>query len=193
MSNRMRTTFLSGKSPAFLLAAVAFAAIVAVPQRAQPQTAESHQTTILHAADAAKVMPPAVFFQGQSANVQGRNSVGLHFADGAYTLAALVDTGGYSTSVQQRYQGYLITEVPLQIGSHHLAPGAYGFGFVANNNFLVMDIGGHDLLSATSTTDAALKRPTPLQMIAAEGRDCYRLYGGRNYATLCRASDKTGK
>ncbi len=188
----MSVTILLRKTATLLLAVSAFAAMPIVSRGAQsPAAANAPQDTmLLHAAEAAKVMPATVFFRGQSATTQARNSTGVRFADGMYTLAALVDTGGYSSSLKQRYQGYLITEVPLQIGSKHLAPGAYGFGFIADNTFLVMDVGGHDLLTEHSTTDSDLKRPTPLQMFAAEGHNCYRLYSGRSFATLCRTAEK---
>src|SRR5580704_9385912 len=117
------------------------AALISLPLAATAQT----PGTILHAPEASKLLPDAVFYAGQSANTQLRNSAGVHFANGDYALAVLVDTSGYSTAVQQKYQGYLLTEAPLQLGGQTLAPGAYGFGFVGNQ-FLVMDIGNHDLL-----------------------------------------------
>lgn len=100
-------------------------------------------------------------------------------------LVALVDTSGYSSQVQQKYQAYLITEEPIDIGGHRLAPGAYGCGFIAGDTFVVMDIGGHDLFSAKSVHDADLHRPTPLQILAApQGNHTYRLYAGRNFVEL---------
>ncbi len=145
--------------------------------------------TVLHAADAAKVLPPAVFFKGQSAPVQARNSGGIKFADGAFVLAALVDNSGYSTAVQQKYQAYFITETTIEINGHPLSPGAYGVGFV-QGHFGVMDIGGHDLFAVDSTRDADLKRPTPLQIIAADQPGQYRLYQGRDYVLISRAPSK---
>jgi len=50
-------------------------------------------------------------------------------------LAGLVDTSGYSTGVASKYQGYLITEVPLKIGGKRLPAGAYGFGFLDAASF----------------------------------------------------------
>jgi hypothetical protein len=139
--------------------------------------------TILKATEAAKILPEKVFFRGQSATVQGRNSGGVKFADGMYVLAALVDTSGYSTSVQQKYQAYFITEVPIEINGHPLAPGAYGVGFVGSN-FGVLDIGSHDLFSVPATRDTDLKRPTPLQVIADVAPGKYRLYEGRQYVVI---------
>ena len=104
-------------------------------------------------------------------------------------FATKVDTGGYSSGIQERYQAYLITEVPLIISGNRLPPGAYGVGFITNNKFVVMDIGGHDLFVADSQRDEALTRPTPLQVLADHTLKSYRLYGGRSFVVLGRASE----
>jgi hypothetical protein len=115
---------------------------------------------ILKAPDMANLMPATVFFRGQVASVQARNSGGVKLADGMLVLCALVDTSGYSTAVQQKYQGYFITEVALDINGQTLKPGAYGVGFVEGNKFLVMDLGAHDLFTVDGVHDTELKRPT---------------------------------
>ncbi len=147
-------------------------------------SAQSSAPVILHASDAAKILPDAVFFRGQSATVQARNSAGVRFPDGMYTLATLVDNSGYSTGIQQKYQAYFITEVPLDFSGHTLHPGAYGTGFV-NGKFLVMDVAANDIFSAPAVHDNEIKRPTPPQLVA-DG-DHYRLYFGRNYVVFSRA------
>ncbi len=168
-----------------LTMAALFAATLLVPSFLLAQS-PAPADTLLHATEAAKLLPPAVFFKGQSAPIQGRNSGGVKFADGAYVLAALVDNSGYSTAVQQKYQAYLIAETPVQLNGHPLAPGAYGVGFV-QGHFGVMDIGGHDLFSVDAARDADLKRPTPLQVIAGDKPGEFRLYQGRDYVVLSRA------
>ena len=65
-------------------------------------TSNPSATTILSPADAAKLAPPSVFFAGQSASLQLRNTYGLRFADKAIVLAGLVDSSGYSTGIQQK-------------------------------------------------------------------------------------------
>jgi hypothetical protein len=139
---------------------------------------------ILKAADVANLVPATVFFRGQVASVQARNAAGVKLPDGMFVLCALVDTSGYSTAVQQKYQGYFITEVALDINGQMLKPGAYGVGFVEGNKFLVMDLGAHDLFSAGSTHDADLKRPMPLQILADTKPNQYRLYINRNYVVF---------
>ncbi len=138
--------------------------------------------TILNASETGKIIPATVFFQGQSASVQDRNSAGIRFGKESLLLVALVDTSGYSSSVQQKYQAYLITQEPIEIGGHRLVPGAYGCGFIANNKFIVMDIGAHELFTVQSAHDTELHRPTPLQILPSGNH--YRLYEGRNYVEL---------
>jgi hypothetical protein len=138
---------------------------------------------ILKPADMQKMMPASVWYAGQAAPSQLRNSGGVKFADGHYVLATLVDTSGYSTGVAARYQAYFIVEEPIKIGGQSLAAGVYGAGFVSGDQFLVTDIGGHDVLTVPSTNDTAMKRPMPMQVVA-DPAGGYRLYAGRNYVTF---------
>jgi hypothetical protein len=149
--------------------------------------ADSSSPGILKASDMANLMPATVFFRGQVASVQARNSGGVKLVDGMLVLCALVDTSGYSTAVQQKYQGYFITEVALDINGQTLKPGAYGVGFVEGNKFLVMDLGAHDLFTVGGVHDTELKRPTPLQVLADPAPNRYRLYINRNYVVFSAA------
>jgi hypothetical protein len=154
------------------------------------QAAAAQPEAILHPADMSKLLPASVFFRGQTATTQERNSGGIRFPDGYFMLTALVDNSGYSTGVQEKYQAYLITEVPLTFGGHRLAPGAYGAGIVKGGEtpqFVVQDLGAHDLLQTAAVNDAKLHRPTPLQVLAGESAGKYRLYMGRNYVEFERA------
>jgi hypothetical protein len=141
--------------------------------------------TLLKPAEIEKLFPATVYYDGQSAPAQLRNSGGVKFSDGHYVLASLVDTSGYSTSLASKYQGYLITEVPLTIGGKHLAPGAYGIGFVADDRFVVTDLGGNTLISQSSKTESGLSRPRPLQ-VTADQAGGFRLYSGRRYVQFAR-------
>ncbi len=146
----------------------------------------SASPAILKAADTTNLMPATVFFRGQVATVQARNSGGVKLPDGMFVLSALVDTSGYSTAVQQKYQAYFITEVSLDINGQTLKPGAYGVGFIEGNRFLVMDLGAHDLFTVGSQHDSELKRPTPLQVLDDTAASRYRLYINRNYVVFSR-------
>jgi hypothetical protein len=136
---------------------------------------------VLASADLKTVVPATYFYRGQSASVQMRNSAGVRTGGQKYVLAGLVDTSGYASDVAQKYQGFFITEVKIEIEGSELAPGEYGFGFV-KDNFIVTDVGANDLLSVSSKVDSDLKRPVPLK-ITQQG-NAYRLYAGRKYVTL---------
>lgn len=152
------------------------------------QAAAAQPEAVLKPADLTKILPGSVFFRGQSATTQLRNSGGVRFADGYLMLAALVDNSGYSSGVQEKYQAYFITEVPLTIGDHRLMPGAYGVGILrgAQPQFVVEDLGAHDLFETTAVNDAKLHRPVPLQVVAGDSAGKYRLYMGRNYVEFER-------
>jgi len=137
---------------------------------------------ILSADEVKKAVPTEYFFRGQKAPVQLRNAVGFQLADGKMMLAALVDASGYSTAIQQKYQGLLITESKLNIGGSSLPPGQYGFGFTADGKFVVMDVANSDVLSAASQTDSALQHAVPLKLI--EDGDGYKLYAGKKWIAL---------
>ena len=149
--------------------------------------AATNQEAVLTAHEiGTKLFPEKVFFRGQLAPVQLRNTGGVHFADDFYALAALCDNGGYSTQIREKFQGYLLTEVSLAIGGQTLKPGAYGFGFLTGGQFVVMDLGANDLFKVSSARDADMKRPVPLQVVAGE-RGGYRLYAGRDYVEWRRS------
>jgi hypothetical protein len=158
-----------------------FAALIVAPLAATAQA----PGTILHAPEASKLLPDSVYYAGKSASTQLRNSAGLKFADGHYLLAVLVDTSGYSSSIQEKYQGYLLTEIPIAFDGKPLSPGAYGIGFVAGH-FIVTDIGGHDVLQARANHDEKMQRPTPLKIIEGDSPGRYRLCFGRTCVLLSR-------
>ena len=167
------------------LTKVAFSLLVAVGLSLGSQQAFAQKSgTVLAAADATKYLPEKVFFRGQSATTQLRNSGGVKFDDGMLVLAVMVDTSGYASDVQQKYQAYFITEVPIKIEGHDLPAGIYGIGFIIDHKFNVLDVGAHDLLTVGSHADAEMKRPMPLK-ITADGSG-YRLYEGRNYISFSR-------
>lgn len=164
------------KAAAILAAVVVATSVTALAQGS---------ATILKPTDTTKLVPPSVFYRGQTATTQQRNSGGVKFADGFYIVTSLVDTSGYSTGVAAKYQAYFITEVPITVGGQSLAAGAYGIGFIEGDKFLVTDIGGHDVLSVATATDSELKRPLPLA-ITTDPAGGFRLYTGRKFVTFNR-------
>jgi hypothetical protein len=155
---------------------VSIAAVASVPASAQAGT-------VLKPADTQKLLPATVYYKGQSAPTQLRNSGGIRFADGYYVLATLVDTSGYSSDVAVKYQAYFITEVPVKFGGQVLPAGIYGVG-VVNGKFVVTDVGGHDVLTSPTAADDSIRHPLPLQFLSSGGD--YRFYLGRQFVTLSR-------
>jgi hypothetical protein len=142
------------------------------------QNAAQH---LLSADELKNVVPSEFFFRGKKAPTQLRNATGFQTADGKVTFAALVDASGYSTAIQEKYQGMLVTESKLNIVGSELAPGAYGFGFTADK-FIVMNVANEDALSVPYQTDASLKRAVPLKL--AEDGAAYKLYAGKKWFAL---------
>jgi hypothetical protein len=164
---------------------MAAAGALAVTMIAAPGLMKAQQSaTILKPEDTQKLLPASVFYCGQPATTQVRNSGGVKFADGHYVLATLVDTTGYSAAVASKYQAYFIVEVPIKLGGHSLAAGIYGAGIVGDK-FLVTDVGAHDVLTVAVSEDTGLKRPMPLQIVA-DPAGGFRLYIGRQYVTFKR-------
>ena len=129
-----------------------------------------------------KAVPEEFFYAGQKAPVQLRNAVGFKTADGRTVMAALVDASGYSSAIQQKYQGMFITETKLNIGGSTLAPGQYGFGFTAEGKFVAMDVGNNDVLSTPYQTDASLQHAVPLKLV--EDGAGFKLYAGKKWVAL---------
>lgn len=165
---------------------MAAAGALAVTMMAAPGSMKAQQggATILKPADMQKLLPASVYYCGQAATTQLRNSGGVKFADGHYVLATLVDTSGYSTALAAKYQAYFIVEVPIKLGGHSLAAGIYGAGFVGDK-FLITDVGSQVVLSVNAVEDAGLKRPMPLQIVA-DPAGGFRLYAGRQYVIFSR-------
>jgi hypothetical protein len=141
----------------------------------------SASAQILTSEQVQKVSPATYYFSGQSAAVQTRNTAGLKNSAGKVVLAGLVDTSGYSTAIQEKYQGFLITETKLSFDGATLDPGEYGFGF-KDGKFVVMNVAATELLSIASKNDDQLKHPVPLKI--EKDVTGYRLYAGRKYVAL---------
>ncbi len=128
---------------------------------------------------AATLMPATVFFAGKVAPVQARNTGGAKMPGGVL-IAGLVDTSGYSTGVQEKYQAYLLLDTAVRFSGQVQGPGAYGCGIV-NGEFVLLNLGAQAVWSNPAPRDGVLKRPTPLQVLPAPQAGQFRLYFGRNY------------
>jgi hypothetical protein len=170
---------------AFCAASVGFLPVASAQSASSAMPKTELKPGVLDRTEAAAILPKSVFYKGLSATVQGRNSAGIRFGNGDLVLVALVDTSGYSSSVQQTYQAYLLNEVRLKIGDKVLPPGTYGFGFIGGDHIVVMDIAGNELLRENTARDPQMTHPDPLHIVAEEGKPGeYRLYLGRSYVIL---------
>jgi hypothetical protein len=164
---------------AFALVLVAVAAAVPVLAQNVPDVQTSEK--VLAGPELTRLVPTSFYFQGQAAPTQMRNSAAARI-DNHYVVAGLVDTSGYSAEIRASYQGFFITDGTITIGGESLPIGAYGFGFTNDGKFHILDLGNNQVLSVSSTSDKALKRPRPL-MMTMEGRNL-RLYAGRDYVVI---------
>ncbi|MFL6256676.1 MAG: hypothetical protein ACJ74T_16850 [Pyrinomonadaceae bacterium] len=137
---------------------------------------------ILEGAELERVVPPGFYFEGQSAATQMRNAAAAQLGPKRFVIAGLVDTSGYASDVQAKYQGFIITDSPIVIGGARLPTGAYGFGFSSDGWLNVLDVGGRRVLSVRARNDDRLQRPRPLMMTDARGG--VRLYAGRSFVLI---------
>jgi hypothetical protein len=174
------------------LMSLLFVALLALPLSAarlsshEAQNAASNDAVLTAREVTPKLFAERVFYRGQVRSVQMRNTGGVRFADDLYLLAGLVDVTGYSSGVEEKYQGYLLTEVHVVINGQPLTPGSYGIGLAQQSKFIVTDLAAINLLEVTAISDAHLNMPRPLQVVAAPDAGAYRLYFGRDYVTLKR-------
>ncbi|WP_419804571.1 hypothetical protein [Terriglobus sp.] len=168
-------TFLSVTAPAGT-------AVATAQMASAPIVHATHGKGLIATSELEKLLPATVYFSGQSAPLQIRNSAAYSNTAGRITWAGLVDTSGYSTGVREKYQFYFVTEVPLNAGTLRIAPGIYGGGFLADNTFVLLDVSGTEIGRTAVEVDTALRRPRPLQMV--EGTGMLRLYLGRQYVAL---------
>lgn len=140
------------------------------------------QVTVLTGAELTRVVPPGFYFQGQTAPTQMRNSAAARFGADRYVIVGMVDTSGYAADVRAKYEGFLITDSPIEINDRDLPIGAYGFGFSSDGKMQVLDLSGDQIFQVSTTKDSSLRRPRPLMMTkSSEG---VRLYSGREYVTI---------
>jgi hypothetical protein len=168
------------KGVALACALAAFAAMAAAAGASARQ-----QATVLEGDDLTRVVPTGFYFEKQSAPTQMRNTAAVQWGRGGRSrlvVAGLVDTSGYSTEVQAKYQGFFITDSPVFVGGRRLATGAYGFGFDGRGRINIFDISGARILSGLASKDRDIQRPRPLMMTNEAGQ--VRLYSGRDYAVL---------
>jgi len=142
----------------------------------------AEEVVILSGDDLNKVVPAGFYYEGLAAPTQMRNAAAVRLGTKRLVIAALVDTSGYATSVRERYEGFFITDSKIQVGRAEVAPGAYGFGFTADNKMNIFDVGGNQLHSVVAARDGELTAPRPLAFVKSGNE--LRLYRGRNFVVI---------
>jgi len=137
-----------------------------------------------------KIVPRNFVLEENAIPVEKRNSALVITPSGARMVAGLLDTSGYTSQVQEKYLGMLITEGNVEVGGHRIAIGSYGFGLVKaagdaqgkSARFILYNQAGHRIAECTAKWDSKLRTPRPLQVVASGGTA--RLYIGRNWVEL---------
>lgn len=146
-------------------------------------TAQNNAKTEILTGDSLKrIVPTSFYFAGQSAETQMRNAAAAKIGENRFVIVGLVDTSGYSTEISGKYEGFFITDSPVNIGNKMLDTGAYGFGFSMEGKVNFFDLSSKEILSVATINDAEIKRPRPLLM--AGDKNGVRLYKGKNYVLI---------
>lgn len=147
-----------------------------------PHRAIAQEATVLGSDDLNRVVPAGFYFEGRSGPTQMRNAGAVRFGEKRYVIAALVDTTGYSSDVQAKYEGFFITDSKITVGGSEVASGAYGFGFSKDGKLNLYDLSGNQAKSVAAVKDSELRNPRPLMMV--KGADGVRFYHGRHFVIL---------
>ncbi len=135
-------------------------------------------------------MPKDFYLEGNAIPTQKRNAALVETAGGARTLFALIDTRGYSSQIQEKYIGMIITEGGASVCGGTLEVGSYGFGLqkpAASSNddakLFVYNQAGNKVKECGAKKDSEIQQPKPLQVKLGAAEPA-RLYLGRYWVGL---------
>lgn len=125
--------------------------------------------------------PKDFYLETNAIPTQKRNAALLETSSGAQIVLGLLDTSGYTSQVQEKYLGMLITETPLSVCGRTLGVGSYGFGLKhpmgessAPGRFMLYNQAGRRLASCSAGKDMKLPHPSPLAVKAVgNGAEVY--------------------
>src|SRR5208283_3408374 len=116
-----------------------------------------------------KAVPQDFYLEGNRIPVENRNAVLLKTARGMRVVLGLLDTAGYSSQIQQKYTGMVITETRFLVCGIALAVGSYGFGLErpagnskADAPFKVYNQAGEKVGECAAKQDDSVQQPKPL-------------------------------
>jgi hypothetical protein len=138
-----------------------------------------------------KIVPRDFVLEENAIPTEKRNTVLVVTPSGARVVAGLLDTSGYSSQVQEKYLGMLISEGNVEVCGNQVGVGSYGFGLAKSpgatqgktSRFMLYDQAGKKIVECTAEWDSNLKGPRPLQVVVGGGGTA-RLYVSRTWVEL---------
>jgi hypothetical protein len=134
-------------------------------------------------------VPKDFYLEGNAIPTEKRNSALLKTPSGSRVLVGLIDTTGYSSQIQKKYIGMLITEGELSINGQKVGVGSYGVGLEkppagssGDAKLMVYNQAGTQVAECTTHKDADLKQPRPLQVVL--GKDGAHFYIERYWVEI---------
>lgn len=131
--------------------------------------------------------PKDFYLEGNAIPTEKRNAALISTSNSARVLFGLIDTTGYSSQVQQKYIGMIITEGELEVCGHNLGVGSYGFGLEkpadqsrGDAQLHLYDQAGKQIFACGASKDAKLTKPKPLEVATTSSR----LYLGRYWVAI---------
>jgi hypothetical protein len=129
-------------------------------------------------------IPNDFYLEGNRIPVERHNAALLKTPAGARLVFALIDTTGYSSQIQQKYIGMVITEGKVSVCDVPLSVGSYGFGLDRPaGKFFLYNQAGEKVGDCAANKDTALKQPKPLSIDLGK-EAAARLYLGRYFVEL---------
>ncbi len=135
-------------------------------------------------------LPRDFYLEGNAIPTEKRNARLVETPRGRRLLIALIDTTGYSSQVQKKYIGMLITEGEVSLCGHRLGIGSYGFGLEvppqpsgARATFHLYDQAGNEVFRCQAGKDLTDHHPRPLEVRLGPGAGA-ELYLGRYHLEL---------
>ncbi len=132
-----------------------------------------------------RAVPGDFYLEGNRIPVEKRNAVLLKNAQGARVVLGLLDTTGYSSQIQQKYHGMLITETKISVCGNALGVGSYGFGLErpaadanADAPFRIYNQAGEKVGECAAKKDDSVKQPRPLAVTTVKAGPA-KLYLGK--------------
>lgn len=140
-----------------------------------------------------QAVPKDFYLEGNAIPTEKRNSVLAETPSGARVVVGLIDTTGYSSQIQQKYLGMLISEGSLDVCGRDIGVGSFGFGLTKRHSapgketsgakFHLYNQAGHEVASCQAQWESKAEHPRPLALTPESGGSA-RLYLGRDWVEL---------